>query len=59
MPTLPVIEKATGRVLVVNFETYDKAQHTPVMPDVTVTPRHTKQEKDRAIAKEIHGRHQF
>lgn len=59
VPTLPVIEKKTGRVVVIELAGCQTSQHEPVVPDVTGTTRtaaHTKHDTDRAIAKEIHGR---
>ena len=61
-PIIVVRDKTTNRNQVINLADLDDAQHEIVVPDITDATRttmHTKYDKDRAIAKEIHGRHQF
>ena len=58
-PVVAIKYKQTGDMAVINLSDLDAAQHEPVVPDVTGATRtaaHTKQDTDRAIAKEIHGR---
>ena len=60
--TIAVRSRRDGVVSVINLSDFDATQHDPVIPDVTGATRtaaHTKQDTDRAIAKEIYGRHRF
>ena len=62
-PVVAIKYKQTGDMAVINLSDLDAAQHEPVVPDVTTIPTRlqtpTKHDTDRAIAKEIYGRHRF
>ncbi len=58
--TIAVRNRRDGMISVISLSQLDAALHEPLIPDVRATPvvaTPTKHDTDRAIAKEIHGRH--